>query len=47
MAKYQVVFASSFEADLAKLDKCVQNQIMNWVGKHMVDVAFPTYPGET
>lgn len=47
MAKYQVVFASSFEADLAKLDKGVQKQIMKWIDKNMVDVDFPTSPGKT
>ncbi|MRJ48442.1 type II toxin-antitoxin system RelE family toxin [Fundicoccus ignavus] len=47
MAKYQVVFASSFERDLAKLDNGVQKEIMKWIGKHMVDVDFPTSPGKT
>lgn len=47
MAKYQVLFASTFEKELAKLDRQIQKRIMNWIAKHLVDVDFPTSPGKT
>ncbi|QRN48654.1 MULTISPECIES: type II toxin-antitoxin system RelE family toxin [Macrococcoides] len=47
MAKYKVVFASSFEKDFKKLDKAVQKQILNWIQKHLMDVDFPTSPGKS
>ena len=47
MAKYQVVFASSFEKEFSRLGKGVQKQILKWIGKHLVNVNFPTAPGKT
>lgn len=47
MAKYQVVFASSFEKEFSRLDQDVQTQILKWIGKHLVNVDFPTAPGKT
>lgn len=47
MDKYQVDFAPSFEKDLKKLDRPIQRQIMRWIGRHLVDVDFPTSPGKT
>lgn len=47
MAKYHVMFASSFETDFSKLDTGVQKQIMKWIKKHLVDVDFPSTPGKT
>ena len=47
MAKYQVVFASSFEKEFSRLEKGVQKQILKWIGKHLVNVDFPTAPGKT
>lgn len=47
MAKYQVVFASSFEKEFSRLDNGVQTQILKWIGKHLVNVDFPTAPGKT
>lgn len=47
MAKYQVVFASSFEKEFSRLDKGVQKQILKWIGKHLINVDFPTAPGKT
>ena len=47
MAKYQVVFASSFEKEFSRLDNGVQKQILKWIGKHLFNVDFPTAPGKT
>lgn len=47
MAKYSVLFASTFEIEFKKLDKGTQKQILNWIQKHFVDVDFPTSPGKT
>ena len=47
MAKYKVVFTSSFENDFKKLDKAIQKQILKWIQKHLMDVDFPTSPGKS
>ena len=47
MAKYQVVFTSTFEESFSKLDRGVQKKILKWIGKYLVDVDFPTSPGKT
>ena len=47
MAKYDVVFASTFEETFKKLDRGVQKQILKWIQKHLMDVDFPTTPGKT
>lgn len=47
MVKYTVVFASSFKDEFKKLDTGIQQQILKWIQKHLMDVDFPTTPGKT
>lgn len=47
MVKYTVVVASSFEDEFKKLDTGIQQQILKWIQKHLMDVDFPTTPGKT